>query len=148
MKASGTSDGHRRNPIVRGVVVVAILDLICFVSMIANPDWTDRMIPALIGIQMLGFTVIGFVYWNHKVDESDSAEPQQTSSNLVTGFLPWILGFVVLLLVMQAGLELLAAWGQPDHTHGLVWTVRDIVGAAFLAYVIYRMKRKATKEPS
>jgi len=49
-------------PLVIGMVTLGALDTIGVVSMIVNPDLTERIIPALVAIQIVGFIVIAIVY--------------------------------------------------------------------------------------
>lgn len=51
-------------PVVIGFIALGVLDILGVVTMVANPDWTERIIPALVGIQLFGFVVIAFVYWS------------------------------------------------------------------------------------
>ena len=51
-------------PLVVGFIALGILDILGLVTMVANPDWTERIIPALAAIQLFGFLVIAFVYWS------------------------------------------------------------------------------------
>jgi hypothetical protein len=51
-------------PLVIGFIALGILDILGGVTMVANPDWTERIIPALVAIQLFGFLVIAFVYWS------------------------------------------------------------------------------------
>lgn len=50
-------------PLVIGFISLGILDILGIVTMVANPDWTERIIPALAAVQLLGFVVIAIVYW-------------------------------------------------------------------------------------
>src|SRR5579862_2043528 len=50
-------------PLIFGIIALGSLDLTGLVTMVVNPDWTARIIPALVGIQLLGAVVIAFVYW-------------------------------------------------------------------------------------
>ena len=51
-------------PIVIGFVSLGILDILGVVAMVANPELTERIIPALVAVQLLGLLVIAFVYWS------------------------------------------------------------------------------------
>ena len=50
-------------PLVIGFIALGTLDILCVVTMVANPDWTERIIPALVALQLFGFVVIAIVYW-------------------------------------------------------------------------------------
>ena len=55
---------NKFKPLVIGLIALGIVDILGVVTMVANPDWTERIIPALVGIQLVGFVVIAFVYWS------------------------------------------------------------------------------------
>jgi len=54
----------RFKPVAIGFIALAILDSVGVVTMVANPGWTERIIPALVAVQLLGFVVIAFAYWS------------------------------------------------------------------------------------
>jgi MFS superfamily sulfate permease-like transporter len=49
-------------PLIIGIVTLGTLDLIGLATMIVNPNWTERVIPALVGIQIVGFVAVAIVY--------------------------------------------------------------------------------------
>ena len=53
----------RFRPLVIGIVILGCLDAMGLVTLIANPELTERIIPALAGIQIVGFVAIAFIYW-------------------------------------------------------------------------------------
>lgn len=49
-------------PLVMGIITLGCLDMIGLFTMIVNADLTERIIPALVGVQIIGFVAIAIVY--------------------------------------------------------------------------------------
>lgn len=53
-------------PLILGAVTLGSLDALGIAAMIANPESIDRVIPALVAIQVLGILVVAFIYWSRR----------------------------------------------------------------------------------
>jgi MFS superfamily sulfate permease-like transporter len=61
--------------------------MIGIVTMIANPNWTERIIPALVGTQLIGFILIAFAYmirsqFGPEISPVVSTDPSAKSENV------------------------------------------------------------------
>jgi len=68
-------------PLVIGMVTLGALDTIGVVSMIVNPDLTERIIPALVAIQIVGFIVIAIVYMIRTQTQQGTGTPPVGSTD-------------------------------------------------------------------
>jgi len=79
----------RYKPLVTGIVALGTLDLVGLVTMIVNPDWTERIIPALVGIQIVGIVTFAIVYMIRAQEQQETAgslgvsvDPSAKSANV------------------------------------------------------------------
>ncbi len=121
-----------------GIAILAGLDILGVITMIADPDLVERVIPALACVQIFGFVVIAFVSINaHRNDKADSSAVQSSSKEWVL----WIFGGIALLYFMRAGLAAFAIAADGSHSrggtdshgaacHGRLFSPVDLLGAA------------------
>lgn len=67
-------------PLLITVALLVMLDVAVLVAMVARPNWTERLIPALVGIQILFLIIIALVlYVIHASAENWTSKPQTTA---------------------------------------------------------------------
>ena len=92
-------------PLFIGILTLGVLDLIGIVTMVANPDWTERIIPALVGIQLFGFIVIAFVYWSraqwNEMETSLSGDASERAKKPKWRRMRWLWFAIAVLGILQ-----------------------------------------------
>ena len=70
-------------PLVIEIIALSVLDAIGIITMVTNPNCTERIIPALVAVQLLGLVVIAFIYWSraqwNRIETSPSRETSTES---------------------------------------------------------------------
>jgi hypothetical protein len=131
-------------PLIIGIATLAAFDLAGFVTMVANPDLTARVIPALVGVQILGFIAIAVIVATRKRDGISSAGPDGEAGGTGRQWVPWLFGFLALVSFLRVGLSILYIAGETWHKYSWVApTAGAAMGGVFLwlAFVAGRSKR-------
>ena len=135
-------------PIVIGISVVAFIDVVVVMTMFAIPDLTGRLIPALAGIQILGFIAIAFVSATCKMLAGPLEESQNDPGSSPTQWTPWLLGGMAMLLVMRATLALLVASANGRDKGGFLAPIWFTAAAAFLLFLAFRVRQSNRRKES
>jgi hypothetical protein len=135
----------RNKRLIIGVALIAVLDLAGLVTMIADPDLTARVIPALFGVQIFGFVAIAVIIAASKQEYVAAEEADRQSGGGGRQWVPWLFGFLALLSFLKVILALLYIAGEMGHSHS--WT-SPIVGATagcFFLWVAVKTRPLASK---
>ncbi len=128
-----------------GVATLAALDLAGFITMVSNPDLTARVIPALVGVQILGFVVIAAIVVTSRQEYvlagTVDGEPGQTGKQWV----PWLFGFLALLSFLRAIFALLYIAGEEGHKHSWFSPIGGAVMGCFFLWLALKARPSASK---
>lgn len=104
-----------RKRLIIGFASIAILDFAGFITMIAIPDLTARVIPALAGVQIFGFLAIAVIVVTGRREYIS----EEANRDAGTGkqWVPWLFGFLALMSFMRVGLALLYMAGEEGRRH-------------------------------
>jgi hypothetical protein len=131
-----------------GLASLAAIDFAGFVTMVADPELTARVIPALAGAQILGFVVIGFAVVTGSQEfnspPGDANEPRSAGKQ----WIPWLFGFLALLSFMRAGLALLYLAGEEAHRRSWVSPITGAVMGSFFLWLAILAGRSGSKARS
>jgi hypothetical protein len=136
----------RNKRLIIGVASMAVLDLAGLVTMVAAPDLTARIIPALFGVQIFGFVAIAAIVVTSKREYVSAEEADRQFWGTGRQWVPWLFGFLALLSFLRVILALLYIAGEEGHSHS--W-FSPIVGAAagcFFLWVAVKTRPLASKE--
>lgn len=120
---------HKR--VIIGFATIAVLDLAGLFTMLADPDLTARVIPALGAVQIFGFIAIAAIFMMSGGQYISTAEADSMSGG--RQWVPWLFGFLALLSFLRVLLALLYIAGDQGHRHSWFSTIAGtVMGAAFL----------------
>lgn len=137
---------HKRLTI--GIASIASIDLAGFVTMIANPDLTERVIPALAAVQIFGFVAIAAIIVMGKRDYTLGGEDGSESGATGKLWVPWLFGFIALLSFMRAGLALVYIAGEEGHKHSWFGSIAGTVMGCFFLWLAILAGRSAPRRKS
>jgi hypothetical protein len=103
--------------LIAGFASIAILDFAGLITMIANPDLTARVIPALAAVQIFGFVAIAVIVVKGKREYISTEEADRDNARTGKEWVPWLFGFLALMSFMRVGLALLYIAGEEGHSH-------------------------------
>ena len=106
---------HKR--LIVGVASIATLDLAGIFTMFANPELTERVIPALGGVQIFGFVAIAVSVGTSKREYISAEEADRDLEGTGRQWVPWLFGFLALLSFVRVILALLYLAGDEGHNH-------------------------------
>jgi hypothetical protein len=124
----------RRKRLIVGVASIAALDLAGFIAMVANPDLTPRVIPALAGVQIFGFVAIAAILVMSKRADTSAVEADGESGTTAKEWMPWLFGWLALLSFIRVGMALLSIAGEEWHRGS--W-IPPVVGTALGCYFVW-----------
>jgi hypothetical protein len=138
---------HKR--LIIGIVSIAVLDFAGLITMIANPDLTSRVIPALAGVQIFGFVAIAAII---VVGRQEIISADKDSRGTTTQLVPWLFGFLALLSFLRVILALLYIAGEQGRSHSWFSPVAGAaMGCAFL-WLAFKTRplalKRTAKQPS
>jgi hypothetical protein len=107
----------RNKRLIIGIASIAVLDLAGLVAMIAAPDLTARVIPALFGVQIFGFVAIAAIVVTSKREYASAEELDRQFGGTGRQWVPWLFGFLALLSFLRVILALLYIAGEEGHSH-------------------------------
>ena len=145
MKPEGVCDlktKHKR--LIIGFASLATLDLAGLITMVANPDLTARVIPALVGVQILGFVAIAAIVVTGK-REYTTAEEADRESGGGKQWVPWVFGFLALLSFLRVILALLYIAGEVGHSRSWFSPVVGAAAGCFFLWVAVKTRPLASK---
>ena len=99
---------------------LVIIDLTGFITVVADPELTERIIPALFGMQIVGFFVIATVVVTgnqNYVSAMKAGAESRGTQRYIRQWVPWLFGFLALLGFLSSGLGLLSMLGEEQHLH-------------------------------
>jgi membrane associated rhomboid family serine protease len=145
----------RNKRLIIGLTLIAALDSIGLATMVANPDLTERVIPALAAVQIFGFIAIAVVVIRSKREYTSTDSAGESSAGNGMQWVPWLFGFLTLMSYMRVGLTLLyIACEEPQKRSWFSPIAGTIMGCFFLWSAIKsgrpvsRKERKETADDS
>ncbi len=137
---------HKR--LIVGFTSIAILDFAGLITMIANPDLTARVIPALVGVQILGFVAIAAIVVTSKREYTSAVEADSGLGRTGQQWVPWLFGFLALLSFLRVGLALLYIAGEDWHSRSWFSPIAGIAMGCFFLWLAVLAGRSASKGKS
>jgi hypothetical protein len=107
----------KRKRLIVGLASIAILDSAGLITMIANPDLTARVIPALAAVQIFGFVAIAVIVVKGRREYISAEEADRDAAETGKEWVPWLFGFLALMSFMRVGLSLLYIAGEEGNSH-------------------------------
>jgi hypothetical protein len=123
---------HKR--LIIGLASIAALDFAAILTMFADPDLTERVIPALGAIQIFGFVAIAVIVSTSRQEDTLVADADREPERAGRQWLPWLFGSIALLSFMRVGMALLFIAGNEGHRHS--W-FSPIAGAAMGCFFLW-----------
>jgi hypothetical protein len=105
--------------------------------MIADPDLTARVIPALVGVQILGVVLIAAI----SILKSQSGDGTQGSRGASKEWAIWLFGFLAMLYFFRAVLSIFYMMGNRWHKYQIFVPISEIAITVFLVYLAYLVRR-------
>lgn len=121
-----------------GFASLGTLDLAGFVTMVANPDLTARVIPALFVVQIFGFIAIAFSVVASKQEYTSAEVMDRDFAGIGRQWVPWLFGFLALLSFLRVILALLYIAGEEGHSHSWFSPIAGAVMGCFFLWVAVR----------
>lgn len=134
---------HKR--LIVGFVTLAAIDVAGFITMVANPDLTARVIPALVGVQILGFVAIAAIVVISKREYISAGGAESEAEGTGKQWMPWLFGFLALLSFLRVILALLYIAGEQGHRHSWFSPVAGAVMGCFFLWVAMKTNSSASK---
>jgi hypothetical protein len=103
-------------------------------TMVVNPDLTERIIPALVGVQILGFIVIAAIIVTSRSEYGSPVKTDRESDSTGKQWVPWLFGFLALLSFLRVGLAVLYIAGEGGARHS--W-LNPIAGTAMGCFFLW-----------
>ena len=128
-------------PLFIAIASLAAFDLAGAATMTVNPDLTPRVIPALVGVQILGFITIAAIFVRSKREAKADGEPGRTGKEWV----PWLFGFLALLSFLRVGLALLYIAGEDQHSRSWFSPIAGTAMGCFFLWLAVLAGRSAPK---
>jgi hypothetical protein len=117
--------------------------------MVVDPDITARVIPALVGVQILGFVVIAAIVVTSRRDYTSAVEADREPERAGQQWVPWLYGFLALLSFLRVGLALLYIAGEEGHRHSWFSPIAGAVMGGFFLWLAFLAGRSASRgEPT
>lgn len=127
------------------VALLAALDVTGFITMVANPDLTARVIPALVGVQILAFLAIAAIILRSKEDYTAAAETDSGPGGKGKQWVPWLFGFLALVSFLRVGLALLYIAGAERHRHSWIGPIAGTAMGCFFLWLAILAGRSGSK---
>ena len=137
---------HRR--LIIGIASIAVLDFAGIVTMIANPELTARVIPALFCVQIFGFIVIAAIVMASKREYISAELADRESGGTGRQWVPWLFLFLALLSFLRVILTLLYIAGEEGHSHLWFSLIARVATGCFFLLLAFKTKPLASKETS
>jgi hypothetical protein len=134
---------HKR--LIIGFASIAALDLAGFITMVANPDLTARVIPALVGVQIFGFVAIAAIVVTSKREYTAAADADKATERTSQRWVPWLFGFLALLSFLRVGLALLYIAGEDSHRHSWFSPIAGTAMGCFFLWLAVLARRSASR---
>jgi hypothetical protein len=138
----------RNKRLIIGFASLAVFDLAGFVTMVANPDLTARVIPALAGVQILGFIAIAITFVVSRQEYIPVEKPDGEVEGTGKQWVPWLFGFLALLSFLRVVLALLYIAGEEGHRHSWLSPIAGVVMGCFFLWVAVLARRSGSKRAS
>lgn len=134
----------KHKPLIIGIATLAVFDLAGFITMVANPDLTARVIPALVGVQILGFIAIAAVVVKSRREKISAGVDTETGG---TGrqWITWLFGFLALMSFLRVGLSILYIAGETWHRYSWVAPTAGAAMGCFFLWLAVVASRSASK---
>jgi hypothetical protein len=117
--------------------------------MVADPDITARVIPALGAVQIFGFVAIAAILVTTRRDYTSAVETDRETDSTGKQWVPWLFGFLALLSFMRVGLALLYIAGEEGHRHSWFSPIAGAVMGGFFLWLAFLAGRSASRgEPT
>jgi hypothetical protein len=138
----------RYKPLVIGIATLAVFDLAGFIVMVANPDLTARVIPALVGVQLLGFIAIAAIVVTSRREYISAAEADREPGGTGRQWMPWLFGFLALVSFLRVGLSILYIAGEAWHRYSWIGPVAGAAMGCFFLWLALLAGRSISKQGS
>lgn len=135
---------HKR--LVLGFATIAALDFAGLVTMVANPDLTERVIPALGCVQIFGFVAIAAIFVTSRREYISTSEEDREADGTGKQWVPWLFGFLALLSFLRVILALLYIAGEGVHRHSWFSPIAGAVMGCFFLWLAVKARPIASKE--
>jgi hypothetical protein len=132
----------RRRPLIVAIVTLAILDFTGIITMILSPDLTERLIPALVAIQILGFIAIAAISLSQR-PKKDETNDAITSTSPSRDWRVWFICGLAMLFFFRALLAVAYMAGHEWRGHQVVVPVAGFLISCYLLYLAFAIKRRA-----
>jgi hypothetical protein len=137
----------RYRPLIIGAVTLAVLDFMGIVTMMVDPDLVERVIPALVGIQIVGF-VVTVVFMANAQRQNGTGESQSASASSSKEWMIWLVcGFAMIYLV-RAVLAIVYMSVHGWHRYQIFVPIAGIAITGYLLYLAFLMRRSMRKKSS
>ena len=137
---------HKR--LLIGVVSLAACDFAGVIAMVLDPDITARAIPALVGVQILGFVVIAAIIVTGRREYTSAVVADRETEGVGQQWVPWLFGFLALLSFLRVGLALLYIAGEEGHRHSWFSPIAGAVMGGFFLWLAVLARRSASSGES
>jgi hypothetical protein len=134
-------------PLIIGVATLGAFDLAGLITMVADPDLTARVIPALVGMQILGFIAIAAILVTSR-RENISAGIEREPGGPGRQWVPWLFGFLALVSFLRTGLSILYIAGEAWHKYSWVAPTAGAVMGCFFLWLAVLASRTSSKRGS
>jgi hypothetical protein len=131
-----------------GVASIAVLDLLGVVMMVVTPDLTERVIPALVGVQIFGFVAIAFIVVMGRKEDIATEKANIQDEGIGKQWVPWLFGFLALLSFLRAGFSILYIAGETWHRYSCVAPITRAGMGCFFLWLAVVASHSATKRES
>jgi hypothetical protein len=137
----------RRRPLIVAIATLAILDFTGIITMIVSPDLTERVIPALVAIQIFGFIAIAAICLRQMPKENETNDAL-TSTSPSRDWRVWFICGLAMLFFFRALLAVAYMAGHGWRGHQVVVPVAGFLISCYLVYLAFAIKRRARERRS
>jgi len=102
--------------------------------MVVDPDLTERVFPALVGVQIFGFVAIAAIFVLSRRLDASTVEDDGGPGTTAKEWMPWLFGFLALLCFIRVGMAILYIAGEEWHRGSLI---PPIAGIAMGCYFVW-----------
>jgi hypothetical protein len=133
----------KNRPMMTAVLVLAMLDVLGVITMIASPGLTARLIPALVAVQILGFIAIALTSIRNGTSIESASSPNASSSSASSDWKFWLVGGFALLFLLRALLAIAYMAGRGWHGHQALIPGAGFLISCYLLYLAYRLRKRS-----
>jgi hypothetical protein len=134
----------KNKPMMTAIALLATLDVLGIITIVAVPDLTPRLIPALVAVQILGFIGIALTSMRGVPSQENVSLSDASSSSVSGDWKFWLVGGFALLFLLRALLAVAYMAGRGWHGHQAFIPGAGFLISCYLLYLAYRLRKRSS----